>query len=139
MNAPFPASRLTCERCSGHGFVNTGLGRLACLECSVAAATWIPASQPPPSELQHPSHSIMCLGAVLFDGSQTHDLVAYWPARDRWTATRMDGMEPADIEVEVSHYQLLPALPSETRKDFPSYAFGELKQEPVSPFEGSKE
>jgi hypothetical protein len=29
MNAPFPASRLTCERCSGHGTVKTGIGRLA--------------------------------------------------------------------------------------------------------------
>lgn len=40
-----------------------------------------------------------------------NDLVAYWPARDRWTTTRFDGMEPADIEVEVSHYMDLPGLP----------------------------
>lgn len=116
MNTPFPACRLTCERCSGHGFIPTALGRLPCLECSAAAATWIPASQPPASDSKSASHSIMCLGAVVFDGSLTHDLVAYWPARGRWTATRLDGMEPADIEVEVSHYQVLPPLPSLTQE-----------------------
>lgn len=117
MNAPFPASRLTCERCSGHAFVNTSLGRLPCLECSAAAATWIPASQPPGSDSKNAGHSIMCLGALVFDGSLMHDLVAYWPARDRWTATRLDGMEPADIEVEVSHYQPLPELPHPNNHD----------------------
>ena len=113
MNAPFPASRLTCERCSGHGFVPTALGRLPCLECSAAATNWIPASQPPKCEADvAASHSIQCLGAVVVDGGLMHDLVAYWPARDRWTATRFDGMEPADVEVDVSHYQELPELPA---------------------------
>lgn len=112
MNAPFPPTRLTCERCSGHGYVKTGLGRIPCLECSAAAGlTWIPASQPPACELAHSGTSIQCLGAVVFDGGLMHDLVAYWPARDRWTATRFDGMEPADVEVDVSHYQELPELP----------------------------
>lgn len=133
MNAPFPAARLTCERCSGHGYVPTGLGRLACLECSAAASSWISASQPPASDSKKDSHSILCLGAVVVDDRLMHDLVAYWPARDRWTATRFDGMEPADIEVEVSHYQELPELPAEMRKDLPSYLTGELEQESVSP------
>jgi len=112
MNAPFPASRLTCERCSGHGYIKTALGRLPCHDCGAATATWIPASQPPASDSKNASHSIMCLGAVVVDDGLMHDLVAYWPARDRWTATRFDGMEPADVEVDVSHYQELPALPA---------------------------
>lgn len=117
MNAPFPASRLTCERCSGHGYVPTALGRLACLDCNAAASSWIPASQPPACEPNPPSScSIQCLGAVVIEDGLMHDLVAYWPARDRWTATRLDGMEPADIEVEVSHYQELPALPVLTQE-----------------------
>lgn len=116
MNAPLPAGQLSCKRCSDQGYVETGLGRLGCLQCSAAAApTWIPASQPPASESAKSGHSILCLGAVVFDGGLMHDLVAYWPARDRWTATRLDGMEPADIEVEVSHYQELPALPALTQ------------------------
>lgn len=114
----FPSSRLTCERCSGHGYVKTSLGRLACLECSTATVpAWIPASQPPASEAKKASHSILCLGVVVTPDSRFHDLVAYWPAHDRWTATRMDGMEPADVEVEVSHYQVLPELPLPNNQD----------------------
>lgn len=112
MSIPFPASRLTCERCSGHGYIKAAVGRLPCHECGVAASSWIPASQPPACEPNPPaSRSIQCLGAVVLDGGLMHDLVAYWPARDRWTATRFDGMEPADVEVDVSHYQELPELP----------------------------
>jgi hypothetical protein len=110
-NDIIPESRLTCERGNGHGHVRTLAGRHPCLNCSTAAnGAWIPASQPPVCEPNAPpSHSILYLGAVAFDGGLMHDLVAYWPARDRWTATRLDGMERADIEVEVSHYQELPA------------------------------
>ena len=40
-----------------------------------------------------------------------HDLVPYWPAQDGWTVTRLDGMEPTDIVVEVSHDMQLSELP----------------------------
>jgi hypothetical protein len=108
---------LTCERCSDQGYVDTGLGRLACLECSAAAAlTWIPATKPPACGANPPtSRSILCLGVIVTPDGRFHNLVAYWPARDRWTATRLDGMEPADIEVEVIYYmelsELLASLP----------------------------
>ena len=107
----FPPSCLTCERYSDQGYVEAGLGRLACLGCSAAVSSWIPASQPPVGEPVHGGISIQCLGAIVIDGGLMHDLVAYWPARDRWTATRFDGMEPTNIEVEVSHYMELPELP----------------------------
>lgn len=111
MNAPFPASRLTCERCSGHGYLKTGLGRLPCLECSAAAApAWIPASQPPTCEPSpSASRSITVWGVVVTPDGRDDEKVAYWPARGVWTATRMDGNEPADVEVEVSHWT--PPLP----------------------------
>jgi hypothetical protein len=113
MGALIPPSRLTCERCSGHGYVPTGLGRLACLECSAAAnSNWIPASQVPTSDVKDAGHSIDCLAVVEQYGERTIEIAAFWPARDCWTATRMDGMEPADVEVDVSHYQELPALPA---------------------------
>jgi hypothetical protein len=113
MSALFPESRLTCERCSGHGYVPTGLGRLACLECSAAAnSSWIPASKAPTSDVKDAGHSIDCLAVVEQYGERTIEIAAYWPARSRWTATRMDGMEPADVEVEVSHWMPSPELPA---------------------------
>jgi hypothetical protein len=66
-----PESRLTCERCSDQGYVETGLGCLACLQCSAAAnLPWIPASHPPASESIKASHSILCLGVVVTPDSR---------------------------------------------------------------------
>lgn len=113
MTIPFPASRLTCERCSGHGYIKTGFGRLPCHECSAAANSWIPASQPPASEPNPPaSRSITVWGVVVTPDGRDSEKVAYWPASGLWTATRMDSNEPADVEVEVSHWMYAPALPA---------------------------
>lgn len=113
MNAPSSYGQLACQRCSGHGYVPTGLGRLPCHECSAAASSWIPVSQPPASEPNPPaSHSITVWGVVITPDGRDDEKVAYWPKRGVWTATRMDSNEPADVEVEVSHWMYAPALPA---------------------------
>ncbi len=113
MSALLSSSSLLCERCHGHGYVKTTFGKVNCLECS-GASPWKPACQPPACEPgSHGGISIDVWGVVVSDDGRHAEQVAYWPARGIWTATRMDGGEPADVEVTVSHWQELPELPLE--------------------------
>jgi hypothetical protein len=113
MSTLLSPSSLNCERCHGHGFVRTTFGKVNCLECS-GASPWTPASLPPASEPGlHGGHSISAWGVVVTEDGRTAEVVAYWPARQVWTATRMDGGEPADVEVTVTWWMELPELPLE--------------------------
>lgn len=113
MGALLSPISLLCERCHGHGFVKTAFGRVGCLECS--ASPWTPASQPPVCEPGlHGGISIECVGLVRAGGYRGPEIVAYWPAVNRWTVTRKDEFgELFDADIEVSHWIELPELPLE--------------------------
>lgn len=84
---------------------------------STIAAPWRPIDEPPVSSLS-PHHSVSVLGIIddpvlNFSGDEPYvDVVAYWPALQKWTVThqcRADE-DAIDYPVRVAGWQPLPEI-----------------------------
>lgn len=82
---------------------------------AILASPWTPASQPPVCEPGlHAGISIECVGLVRAGPYRGPEIVAYWPAVNRWTVTRKDqANEWFDDQVEVLYWMELPEFPME--------------------------
>lgn len=79
---------------------------------------WMDAADPPkPRPGQLPHYPILVLGAVDEDDEVSIDIVAYWPALNRWTITyqRQSNESADDWPVVVRAWQPLPMLPRALR------------------------